>query len=97
MLEIIALVYLTRKMGELAARKGVSKGNWKLFTVLAWIGAEFIGACVGYIIGGDDSGKALAYVFALGFAVSSYFILKAILSKKPDIDNTGFDFENPVQ
>ena len=93
MLEILALIYLTRKMGELAERKGVSKGNWKLFTVLAWIGAEIFGIIIGEIVGGTGG----AILFAYGFAIGSYFILKSILSKKPDVNDSSFDFENPAQ
>jgi hypothetical protein len=89
MLEILALIYLTRKMGELAERKGVSKGNWKLFTVLAWFGAEILGIILGIVTGG--TGPTL--IFAYGFAIGSYFILKAILSKKPDVNDTNFEFE----
>ena len=56
MLEIIALVFLTRKIGELAARKGLKSGWWKF-----------------------------------------YFILKAVLSKKPDIETIAFEFEGQNQ
>jgi hypothetical protein len=35
MLEIIALVFLTRKIGDLAERKGLKKGWWKFYTVIA--------------------------------------------------------------
>ena len=42
MLEIVALIFLTRKIGSLAERKGLKVGTWKFYTILAWFGAEFI-------------------------------------------------------
>jgi hypothetical protein len=95
MLEILALVYLCGKIGSLAEQKGQKKGWWKFYTILAWFGAEFLGAILSVLIfRADDifSMMPLAYAFAIG----SYFILKAVLSKKPDVENS-FEFENTAQ
>ena len=83
MLEIIALVFLTRNIGNLAIKKGLKPGRWKLYTVLAWFGAEILGLILGFAIGGED-GFALAFILGVGFAVGSYFIVKANLNKRPD-------------
>jgi hypothetical protein len=83
MLEIIALVFLTRNIGELAIQKGLKPGAWKLYTVLAWFGAEILGFILGFAMGGED-GFGFAFLFGLSFAVASYFIVKANLSKRPD-------------
>ena len=47
MLEIIALVFLTRHIGTLAYQKGLKPGRWKLYLVLAWFVTEIIGFFTG--------------------------------------------------
>ena len=83
MLEIIALIFLTREIGRLAERKGLKPITWKIYTVLAWIASEFIGMVIGIMVFGTDN---LVSVFLVGitFAITSYFILKAQLNKLPD-------------
>ena len=90
MLEIIALIYFSRKMGQLAERKGQKKGAWKLYTVLAWFGAEIFGAVLSLSFTNE---VGIAFVCAYGFAIGSYFILRSILERKPDIPETSFEFE----
>ena len=84
MLEIIALIFLTRKMGNLADRKGLRPGRWKLYTVLAWIAGEFVGAVAGVLIFGPENIFSVIMV-AIAGAVTGYFIIKANLSKRPDV------------
>ncbi len=86
MLEIIALIFLTKKNGALAIQKGLKSGTWKLYTVLAWIGAEVMGAIFGFIAFGQDN-TVVAILFGLLCAVGSYFIVRSILNKKPDVFN----------
>jgi hypothetical protein len=83
MLEIIALIFLTKNMGALAVQKGLKPGTWKLYTVLCWFGAEIVGAVLGFLIFGEE-GMFGAILLGLACAVASYFILKANLQKKPD-------------
>jgi len=90
MLEIIALIYFTRKMGELAERKGQKKGAWKLYTVLTWFGAEIFGAVLSVFFTGQ---VGISLLFAYGFAIGSYFMLRSILARKPDMPETSFEFE----
>ncbi|HEV8286023.1 MAG TPA: hypothetical protein VGQ09_17060 [Chitinophagaceae bacterium] len=92
MLEILALVYLCRKMGNLAEQKGQKRGVWQFYTVLAWFFGEIVGIVLAIVFFRSD--EFIAFLpFAYGFAVGSYFILKSILSKKPDIVQTSFEFE----
>ena len=66
MLEIILLIFLTRKIGEIVESKGHKAGWYKVMTVLLWIGGEVTGAVVGGIVSGlTDSGTGLVYLFAL--------------------------------
>jgi len=86
MLEIIALIFLTKKMGALAEQKGLKPGTWKLYTVLCWFGCEILGAVIGVaILGGENI--ILGVILGLGCAVGSYFVLRANLSKRPDVDD----------
>ncbi len=84
MLEIIALIFLTKEIGIIADRKGLKRGTWKLYTVLAWIAGEFAGAIIGVLIFGINNIFSVILV-AIAGAVTGYFIIKANLSKKPDI------------
>ena len=83
MLEIIALIFLTKNMGALALKKGLKSGTWKLYTVLAWFGAEVLGVVLGLLVFGN-SGIVGPMLLGLGCAVASYVILRANLSKRPD-------------
>jgi hypothetical protein len=83
MLEIIALIFLTRNNGNLAVQKGLKPGPWKLYTVLAWFGAEIAGALIGFLMFGEE-GLIAAVLLGLACAVGSYFVLRSVLQKKPD-------------
>ena len=83
MLEIIAIIILSKKNGELAVRKGLKSGPWILYSVLCWIGFEFIGALIGILTFGREN-IGPAYLLALAAAVSSYFFIRHLLNNKPD-------------
>lgn len=84
MLEIIILYFLTKKIGVLAATKGLSAGRWKLNLILAWIVAELGGAVLAVIIFGKDN-LFSALLIAIACAVSTYFIITNYLTKLPDV------------
>ena len=84
MLEIVILYFLTKKIGALAAIKGLSAGRWKLNLILAWIVAELCGAVVAVIIFGKDN-LFSALLIAIACAVSTYFIITNYLTKLPDV------------
>ncbi len=96
MLEIIALIYLCRKIGALAEQKGQKRGLWQFYTVLTWFVAEIIGIFLSALLFQTDELVALLPL-AYGFAIGSYFLLKSILSKKPDAVETSFEFEQEKQ
>lgn len=95
MLEILALVYFSRKIGDLAQRKGLKRGLWRFYTVLAWFGAEILGIVLSLFIFQTEETFALLPL-GWGFAIGSYFILRSSLSKRPDIE-TSFEFEQQAQ
>lgn len=84
MLEIIILFFLTKKIGVLAATKGLPAGRWKLYLVLAWIVAELFGAVIAVMIFGKDN-LFSALLVAIACAASSYFILTNYLNKLPNV------------
>jgi hypothetical protein len=86
MLEIIALVFLTREIGRLAIKKGLKPISWKIYTIAGWILSEILGLMVGIMVFGQDN---LFSVMMIGitFAITSYFIIKAQLNKMPDFDD----------
>jgi hypothetical protein len=84
MLEIIALIFLTRQVGKMAYDKGLKSSTWKLYTVLAWFAGEIFGALVGLVIFGPDNLFSVLMV-ALAGAVTGYYILKTNLAKRRDI------------
>ena len=83
MLEIIAIIFLSKKNGKLAEKKGLKSSTWILYSVLCWIAFEVIGIIVG-ILSFCQENIAPTYLFALALAVSSYFFIRSILNKKPD-------------
>ncbi|HEY8687761.1 MAG TPA: hypothetical protein VIM07_00890 [Chitinophagaceae bacterium] len=84
MLEIIALIFLAKEIGKIAATKGLKSSTWKLYFVLAWIAGEFVGAIIGVLIFGTNNIISVELVAVAG-AVTGYVILKANLKKKPDL------------
>ncbi len=88
MLEIIALIFLCKKMGKLAIQKGLKPGVWKLYTVLAWIGAEMFGVLLGmtFYTQENDIKENFLGIMLIGLvsAFGGYLIIKSVLEKKPD-------------
>jgi hypothetical protein len=82
MLEIIALIFISRHIAEIAADKGYSYGLYRFLTFLFWIGFEFFGAIAGVILFGDED--AGIYLFALVSAGLGYLILYLVVSNLPD-------------
>ena len=84
MLEIILLIFLTRKIAAIAVRKGLSGGRWKLYLVLAWLAGEIIGVFAGIMIFGSDNIFS-AMITGLAGAFGAYFIILNYLTRLPDI------------
>lgn len=83
MLELIALIFLTKEIGKLAEEKGLKPLTWKIYTIISWIITEIIGIIVGVMLFGKDNLFSVVLV-GLTFAITSYFIIKAQLNKLPD-------------
>lgn len=85
MLEIIALIFLTREIGRLAAKKGLRSSTWKIYLVAGWILSEIIGFVVGLAFFGLNNLFSVMMV-GFAFAFGSYFFLHNKLEKYPDYD-----------
>ncbi len=83
MLEIIALIFLTKEIGKIATKKGLKSVTWKIYTIIAWLVAEIIGVVVGLMIFGPANVVSIILV-GITFAITSYFIIKGQLNKLPD-------------
>ena len=83
MLEIIALIFLTRQIGRIAHHKGLNPVTWKIYTIVGWIISEIIGVITGFMIFGKDNLFSVVLI-GITFAITSYFIIKARLDKLPD-------------
>ena len=83
MLEIIALIFLTREIGRLAEKKGLKSITWKIYTIVGWLISETIGIFVGVMMFGINNIVSVVLV-GLTFAITSYFIIKTQLNKLPD-------------
>ncbi len=92
MIEIIALIFISKEIGKLAVQKGLPAGKWKFMVIALWIILEILGVIAGLLIFSPDNFFSIALV-GLGFAIASYFIIKNHLQKLPDafddIDNIG--------
>ncbi len=93
MIEIIALIFLTRHIGQKAAHKGLPAGRWKLYLVLAWFAFEIPGFLLGLYLFGKQNLMALS-LFAIFCAFGGYLFIKYRLDKMPgtlddDIDRIG--------
>jgi hypothetical protein len=83
LLEIIALIFLTKGIGKLALQKGLKPRTWKLYTIAGWFAAEIIGIAVGVVLLNSRNLIALSLLGWI-FAVGGFLIVRAALQKKPD-------------
>lgn len=64
MLEILALISLTNKIGRIVEQKGYQSSGYKWSTVAWWFGGEILGVIIGLLITGGEQGLP-AYIIAL--------------------------------
>ncbi len=87
MLEILALVFLTRKNGIIAEKKGHNPTGYKWLTALLWFGGEIGGAIAGAAMAEGDAGlTGLVYLFALGGAMLGASLSRLIVNRLPGLE-----------
>jgi hypothetical protein len=99
MIEVVVLIFLTRRIGRLAIQKGLNPISWKLYTLLGWIVAELAGCFLAMLLFGNSNLVAILSIGLLS-AFGGYLIVRAILEKKPDhidedIERIGVDDLKP--
>jgi hypothetical protein len=82
MIEIIALFFLGRHIGRMAASKGLSPKKWILYLVVAWVGAEFAGIILGGIFFGMGNLAGLL-LFSIACAFGGYLWVRNRLEQAP--------------
>ena len=83
-MDIIILIFLAYEIGKLAKRKGLSVLKWRFNLVIAWIGGEILGLFFGICFFGLDN--VISWILlAIGFAGTSYILIKNYLIKLPDV------------
>lgn len=85
MLEILALLALTKKIGAIAETKGRKAGGYKFLTVILWFGGELVGALIGSAIGNGDTCATYAVAIA-GAAIGAgiaYLITNGLPEQYP--------------
>lgn len=63
MLEILALIWLGKRIGAIVRDKGRKAGGYQFLLVVMWFGGEIVGAIIGAILTGGDG--LAPYIFAL--------------------------------
>jgi len=96
MLEILALWWLTKRVGAIAKQKGHESLVYQIIAVLLWFGGEIVGGVLGLILSAllEDSFGCLIYLFALFGAVvgggAAYFIATIIKPAGPTSPSSTF-------
>jgi hypothetical protein len=98
MLEILLLVYLCRKLGEMLRAKGRSAGWFQFLLAVAWFAGEFMGAVLLAILAGMG-GAALYLGALLGAAagVTAVFIVAHSLAPANTGGPAGFSVVPPAR
>lgn len=85
MLEILAIVFLGKKIAELAEEKGESPKKWKGIMIGSWFGAEILGIVIfASTVGIGDDTIFPAAITGIACGLASYFIVRSMLSSKPN-------------
>jgi hypothetical protein len=93
MIEVLLVIYLCKKVGDVVRPKGYSVGLWRFFMVLGWVGGEITGGVIGGIMAAASAGNAqepsmgVIYVCTLvGAALGAVIVFElanALGSKEP--------------
>lgn len=86
MLEIIILIFISKKIGALALAKGQSKNAWVTASVILFFICEIIGLTIGFVVF-DKRDLLPAALIGYGVAFTSYYILRFMLNNRPDVEN----------
>src|SRR5687768_14002054 len=98
MLEILLLIYLCKKVGEIVRDKGRSGAGWFQFLMVGmWFGGEAVGFVAGAVMTGDADGGAYAMglLGAAAGATATFVIVKSLAPAGDALGRRGFDVTSP--
>ena len=71
MLEILALISLTSKIGAIVEQKGYRSSGYKWSVVAWWFGGEIVGVILGLLITGGEQGLPVYIIALIGAAIGA--------------------------
>jgi len=96
MLEVFAIIFLSKKFGGIADDKGHSRGLFIALTIIFWVGGEIAGMLLGLIVFEEEG--LIMYAFAIlgaGLGALTVFLIASSLGNKkkeaPDVLDQQFE------
>ncbi len=97
MLEILFLIFLSKKIGKIVVAKGRKPGRYKAMLVGFWFGGEIIGLLIGQSMLGESIGIYLIALIGAGVgAAVSFGIANNLTPERPESQSqagTGMDLK----
>ena len=87
MLEILGIIWFSRKLGAIAEEKGRKPGRYKFLGVASWVGCEILGA----VVGAASGSEAAVYLYAIMFAIVGNIITYAAISSMTPLATASLD------
>lgn len=86
MLEIIFIIFLARKIGQVAKDKGLKPLGYQVLLVFLWFFGEFLFGVFGYVLFGESELACVAYLLAIiGALLGVGLAFLIVNSKKLDV------------
>lgn len=86
MLEILAIIYLCKKNGSIAEKKGHPSGRYKALSALLWLGGEIGGGIFAiFLSSGSEDASGLVYLFALIGALVGAGLSRLMVNRLPTV------------
>ena len=89
MLEIILIIFLSRRLRESAEERGESKGKWTAYMILAWFGIE-IAVVLGLILVLGEDVILIAGLVGIAGGFLGYYLVKSRLESLPLVAESQF-------
>jgi len=82
MIDLILLFFLARHISRIALAKGLKRGPWIVFTIIAWMIAELFGLAFAVNMFGIKNFIAIN-LFAIFCGLGGYLLVHAFIQKTP--------------
>jgi hypothetical protein len=95
LLEILFLIYLSKKIGKIVEAKGRKPGGYKAMLVAFWFGGEILGLVIGMSALGEGIGMYLIALVGAGIGAAVAFAIANNLKQETPLSQsqtgTGMD------